>query len=150
MGYIMDLRKVVGHRPLIMPCGTLIITDGNDNFLLQKRVDDGMWALHGGSIELNESAEDAMKREVKEELGLNITNYKLLNVYSGKEYYHIYPNKDEVSCIDIVYVSIYDGSSITLQESEVSEVRWFNYHELPEDMFLNNRKYIEDYMNSKK
>ena len=42
MGYIMDLRKVVGHRPLIMTCAGVI--NEENQILLQKRKDNGQWA----------------------------------------------------------------------------------------------------------
>ena len=40
MGYIMELRKIVGHRTLLMPCAGAIIGDGKGNVLLQLRADD--------------------------------------------------------------------------------------------------------------
>ena len=50
----MDLRKIVGHRTLLMPCAGAIIGDGKGNVLLQLRKDDNTWATHGGSVELDE------------------------------------------------------------------------------------------------
>ena len=70
MRYISELRKIVGHRTLIMPCACVIIGDGKGNILLQKRVDDGTWGYHGGAIEIDESVEDALRREVYEELNI--------------------------------------------------------------------------------
>lgn len=55
-----------------------------------------MWAIHGGSVELDERVEDAMIREVKEEIGLVVLEFKLLNIYSGPNHHNIYPNGDEV------------------------------------------------------
>ena len=68
MGYIMDLRKLVGHRTLLMTCAGAILGDGKGNVLLQLRKDDNTWATHGGSVELDERVEDAMLREVREEI----------------------------------------------------------------------------------
>lgn len=39
---------------------------------------EGMWEFPGGKIELNESPEDAIKREIKEELGIDISIDKFL------------------------------------------------------------------------
>ena len=44
MGYIMDLRKVVGHRPLIMTCAGVLIINEENQILLKKRKDNGQWA----------------------------------------------------------------------------------------------------------
>lgn len=78
MSYIMDLRKIVRHRPLLMPCAGAIIGDGKGNILLQQRVDDGTWSNHGGSIELDEEVTEAMLREIKEELGITLLNINFL------------------------------------------------------------------------
>ena len=55
MGYIMDLRKVVGHRPLIMTCAGVLIINEENQILLQKRKDNGQWGYPGGSLELGDS-----------------------------------------------------------------------------------------------
>ena len=145
MGYIMDLRKIVGHRTLLMPCAGVIIGDGKGNVLLQLRADDNTWATHGGSIELDECVEDAMLREVKEEIGLTVLDYTLLNIYFGPEYHNVYPNGDEVSCIDIVYYTNKYEGEICLQEDEVKRVKWFNKDSLPENISERTRTWLKEY-----
>jgi hypothetical protein len=49
MGYIMDLRKVVGNRPLIMVGASVILLDSSNRMLLQLRTDNNSWGLAGGS-----------------------------------------------------------------------------------------------------
>ncbi len=145
MGYISDLRKVLGHRTLIMPCGVVIIEDGQGKILLQKRADDGKWGYHGGAVEIDESVEDAARREVKEELNLELDELRLLGVYSGPEYHHVYPNGDETASIDIVYVCGKYHGEMRLQPEEVTEARWFGRDELPENLSANDRQPILDY-----
>ena len=72
MSYISEIRKKVGHDTVIMPCACLIIDDGQGRVLLQKRADDGKWGYHGGAIEVDEKVEDALRREIKEELGITL------------------------------------------------------------------------------
>ena len=64
----MELRKNVGHRTLLISCAGAIIGDGKGNVLPQLRVDDNTWPTHGGSIELDEHGDDAMIREIQEEM----------------------------------------------------------------------------------
>lgn len=54
MGYIMNLRKIVGHIPLLQCGAGVIIEDKEGRILLQLRVDNGCWGMPGGSIELDE------------------------------------------------------------------------------------------------
>lgn len=68
--YIMDLRKVVGHAPLLQAGASIIIENENGQVLLGKRTDNHQWGYAGGSIELGETVEEAAKRELFEEMGL--------------------------------------------------------------------------------
>ena len=102
MGYIMDLRKIVGHRKLLMPgAGVFPIQDGK--VLLQRRKDNGLWGDHGGSVELSEKVEDAVRREMQEETGLLPGKLEFLGIYSGPEMDYVYPNGDQVSIIGMYF-----------------------------------------------
>lgn len=79
-GYIMDLRKIVGHRPLLQVGASVIIEDEQGRILLQKRGDDHSWSHSGGSVELDEKVEDAAKRELLEETGLIANSMELFGV----------------------------------------------------------------------
>jgi 8-oxo-dGTP pyrophosphatase MutT (NUDIX family) len=82
MNYVRDLRKLVGHTPLILP-GSVVLILNNQNELLFA-TSNGWLGLPGGLMELGESLEDTARREVKEETGLDIGDLKLLGVFSGK------------------------------------------------------------------
>ncbi|MEX2702524.1 MAG: NUDIX domain-containing protein [Candidatus Baldrarchaeota archaeon] len=67
-----------------------IIKTNDDKVVLVKRKNPpykGWWALPGGIVEYGETVEEAVKREVKEETGLEVEIEKLVNVYSD-------PNRD--------------------------------------------------------
>lgn len=49
--YILELRKLVGQRPLIQ-CGTSVIISNKNKILMQLRTDNKKWGLPGGSIEI--------------------------------------------------------------------------------------------------
>ena len=143
--YIQSLRKKLGHETIIMPCACVIIGDGKGNVLLQQRHDDGKWGHHGGAIEVDENTIDAVKREVREELSLELDELELLGVYSGKTYHHVYPNGDEVSCIDIVYVCHKYHGKIQYQDGEVLQAKWFCKDDIPHNLSENPKAAIKDY-----
>ncbi|MBR3345439.1 MAG: NUDIX domain-containing protein, partial [Solobacterium sp.] len=60
--YIMDLRKYVGHRPLLQCAASVIIINDKNEILLGKRTDNHKWGYAGGSIELGETVEDCARR----------------------------------------------------------------------------------------
>lgn len=129
--YIMDLRKIVGHRPLLQVGASVIVEDEKGRILLQKRSDNHCWGYAGGSVELDETVEDAAKRELFEETGLTAEHLELFGVFSGKDLHYVYPNGDEVSNVDIVYICRNYTGTLRKQENEVEELKFFALNEIP-------------------
>lgn len=141
--YIMDMRKRVGHIPL-MQCGASVIVENEQGeILLQRRVDNGEWAYAGGSVELYERVEDAAARELFEETGLIADELELLNVFSGPEMQYTYPNGDEVSNVDVVFLCRRWHGTLKCEPGEVLELAFFALDALPETLFKVNRPAIE-------
>lgn len=134
MGYILDLRKFVGHRPLIQVGSGIIVEDELGRVLLQLRADNHCWSYCGGSLEVDEKVEDAARRELFEETGLVAESLELFGVYSGPELHYVYPNGDEVSNVDIVFLCRAFSGQLKRQEEEVDELRFFAADELPENL----------------
>ena len=65
MGYIMNLREIVGHIPLIVVGATTLVFNNNNELLLNLRSDTNTWGIPGGSKELNETLEECAVRELK-------------------------------------------------------------------------------------
>ena len=55
-------------------------------------------------------------------------------MFSGKDLHYIYPNGDEVSNVDIVYVCREYSGTLKCQDGEVDELRFFAPDELPENL----------------
>lgn len=130
-GYIMDLRKIVGHRPLLQVGASVILEDKQGRVLLQKRTDNHCWGYPGGSTELDERVEDAAARELFEETGLTANHLELFGVFSGKELHYVYPNGDEVSNVDIVFLCRDYSGSLRLDAEESEDLSFFEAGQLP-------------------
>ena len=129
--YIMDMRKRVGHIPL-MQCGASVIVENErGEILLQQRSDNGAWGYPGGAVELYESVEDAARRELFEETGLHAGKMELLGVFSGPEMAYTYPNGDQVSNVDIVFVCREWQGELVCQPGEVEALAFFAPEALP-------------------
>ncbi|MBP5655413.1 MAG: NUDIX hydrolase [Clostridiales bacterium] len=133
MGYIMDLRKELGHRPIIMAAAGVIVINDRNEVLLQKRADNGFWGLPAGSMELGESFEECARRELFEETGLTAGKLEICATESGKETHYIYPNGDEVYAAAVMYICREWSGEMKVQEEEITEQRFFDLNDLPSE-----------------
>lgn len=134
MGYIMDLRKHVGHQALIMTSACVLILNEKNQVLLQKRTDNGFWGYPGGSMELGESFEECVKREALEETGLECMELAYFTHMSGEKMHYTYPNGDEVYISEVVFLCRKYQGELKVQETEVQEQRFFDLDKLPENI----------------
>ncbi len=136
MGYINDLRKKVGTRPIILTGVALIVLNETGEILLQRRTDTGDWGTLGGALELGETFEEAAVRELYEEAGLKteISNLKHVTVLSGPDMYFKYPNGDEVFNALVVYEITKTEGIPQVNDDEGFEVRYFSRNECIENL----------------
>ena len=128
----MDLRKIVGRRPLLQCAASVIIINEQGELLLGKRTDNQKWGYAGGSMNLGESVEECARRELLEEMNLIADELEFFMINSGEETHYIYPNGDEVYNVEIVYLCRKYHGDMRPQKSELSELRFFPPDQLPE------------------
>ncbi len=133
MGYIQDIRRFIGHERLII-VGATVIAEKEDKILFQKRRDNGCWGLPGGCLELGETVEEAVARELTEETGLVALELKFFHVFSGKELFYTYPNGDMVAVTDVVFMCHEFSGELVKENDETAELRWFHINDLPENI----------------
>ena len=139
MSYVSDIRKKIGHDPLLIVGASVIVVNEKGQTLLQRRADNGLWNYHGGCTELYENVEMAARRELLEETVLTAGHMEMLGVFSGPEMGFVYPNGDQTSVVDVVFVCREYTGALHAQEEEVSELRWFDADALPGDLTPNCR-----------
>jgi mutator protein MutT len=146
MGYIMDLRKLVGSRPLIMVGACIILLNKNNQILLQLRKDNNCWGLAGGSLEMGETLEQVAKRELFEETGLVANKLELFNVFSGDKFYYKYPHGDEVYNVVTAYICSEYTGELNTDEREVQELSFFDFTKLPPNISPPDSPIIQEYI----
>lgn len=122
------------NRPFA--CDMLLIENGK--ILLIRRAREpfkGEWAIPGGRIEEGESAEQCLKREMKEETGLDVEPVKLTGVYSD-------PKRDPRGVIAAAYLVRRVGGEVKAGD-DAGEARWFDLAALPK-LCTDHGKIIED------
>lgn len=132
-GYIKKLRSKVGHDMIILNFSAACIVNSDGKILLQKRGDEGnrgKWGLPGGAWEEGESAETAIKREVKEETGLDVEVSKLIGVYS--KYFSTYSNGDVSQTAVCLFECRPLSEELFADGIETLSLQYFDKENLPE------------------
>ncbi len=70
----------------IIPAASAIIRNEEGKILLHRRSDNNTWALPSGAMEIGESISDTLKREAKEETGLDVEPERLIGIYSDPKH----------------------------------------------------------------
>lgn len=131
MSYIGEMRKYIGHAPMLTAGATVaVIKDGK--ILLMLRTDTNTWSLPGGAIELGESLEETAARELKEETGLVSGSFLFLKLYSGSEFHFFYPNGDELYTVTALYLAENVSGEPKVGDNESKQLAYFSKDELPE------------------
>lgn len=147
MGYVEDLRAIVGNRPLILVGAVVIVLNKQGEILLQQRTSPrGVWGLPGGLMELGESTEQVAKREVYEETGLNVENLQLLNVYSGKDQFSKAANGDKFYLVTTAYYTRDYSGIFNIDREESLQFQFIHPKKFPDNMVGSHRKMINEFI----
>lgn len=125
-----DLRRGIDHIGAGIAC---VIHDGRGNILLMKRGpkardERGCWDVCGGAIEFGESIDEAIRREIKEELCCEPLDIEFLTVYDA----HREHEGDKTHWIQLVHVVRVDPDGVDIGEPhKISEIGWFTKNKLP-------------------
>jgi 8-oxo-dGTP diphosphatase len=118
-----------------------ILPDGR--IVLIRRRDDGRWSLPGGMVDWGQNIPDTVKRELKEETGLDLVKIRrLVGVYSA-------PDRDpRIHSICVVVEADVEGDMQAEDTLEVIEIQAFAPNSLPsEEMSHDHTRQLQDYLN---
>lgn len=130
---------------VVRPAANGIIFNERGEVLLHRRSDNGLWALPGGSVEIGESVEKCVVREVFEETGLRVAVKRLVGVYSDPKHYSImsYPNGAVVHYVALLFECERKSGEVRISD-ESTDIGYFQVDRLPEQTLLSHHIRIKD------
>jgi 8-oxo-dGTP pyrophosphatase MutT (NUDIX family) len=137
--YISTLRKRIGHDPCLSVGLSALCVDPQGRILLEKRVDNGLYCLPGGSIDYEEKVLDGLKREIREETGISLQKATLFMIQSGPRMTMHYPNGDTTNYVVLSFYCPLDQEAAIVKphDEESSEVFFCPFDQLPDEkLFL--------------
>ncbi|MCR5698408.1 MAG: NAD(+) diphosphatase [Treponemataceae bacterium] len=108
--------------PSVTPAMIVLIEKG-DEILLARHVErnNDIFTCLAGFIEAGESAEEAVRREIHEEVGIEVENIRYITSQA-------WPFPDQLM---LAFKASYKSGEIVLQEDEIEEAHWFKKNDLP-------------------
>lgn len=121
-----------------------VVLDHEGRILLQLRKkppEANHWSIPGGRVEYMETIEDAIVRELREELGIDTRIVDLLCVTN-----HIVQADDAHWVSPAFLVQILDGEAANREPHSTKEIRWFSISELPPNLTVTTRSALNAYL----
>ena len=108
--------------PSISPCVLALIQKGNQILLARNALfPEGLFSGVAGFIEVSETAEETIEREIFEEVSLKVKNIK----YFGSQSWP-FPSQ-----LMLAYTCEFDSGEIEVDGQEIVEAKWFDLNNLP-------------------
>ena len=124
----------ITHYPRLSPSMIVLITRGEEVLLARSsRFPNGMYSTLAGFVEPGESVEQCVVREVREEVGLEVSNLQYITS-QGWPFPH---------SLMLGFHAQYAGGDIVPQPGEIEDARWFRLDQLPQ---LPPRRTISRYL----
>lgn len=112
--------------------GAVIFSREGKVFLAKRgrdaRNESGKWEFPGGSVEFNETLEQALVREVMEEYGVEIEVQELLDVVD-----HILPAEKQHWVSPTFICKVKNGTPVIREPHKCEAIGWFDLDRMPED-----------------
>lgn len=141
--FISGVLKIIFRHPVLGVTLVPILPDGKIVFVYRR--DTQQWSLPGGMVDWGENIPNTIKRELKEETGLNLVKMgRLVGVYSC-------PDRDpRLHSISILIETEVAGEIIIKDTFEILEVKAFNPQDIPVGNLAHDHdRQITDYLEGK-
>ncbi|MDQ6788784.1 MAG: NUDIX hydrolase [Acidobacteriota bacterium] len=124
------------QRKFTVSAAAIITNEKNEVLLLDHVLRPfSNWGIPGGFLEAGEQPEQAVRREILEETGLQLENIKLLQARTNNRH------------VEIVFRAFASGKA-EAKSREINAAVWFNVDEMPEEMNQKQKSYIQNLLES--
>jgi len=129
--------------------GIGVMIKNNNKMLLGLRKGShgsGEWSFPGGHLEFGETIFETAKREVREETGLNVNDFKLISVADEMRYIQ----SDGKHYLNIGVEAKYEGGvPVVTEPDKCEDWQWFDLERLPDKILEGTELVIRNYKDKK-
>ncbi len=125
--------------------GAIIVDDEGKLFLARRgeraKNERGLWEFPGGSVEFGETLIEALKREMREEYGIEIAVGELLDVVD-----HILPKEGQHWVSPTFICTTVSGEPRIMEPEKCAEIGWFAVKDVPAKLTMITRENLRHYL----
>lgn len=136
------MRRGIDH--IGVGVGAILVDDAGRLFLSRRgplaKNERGLWEFPGGSVEFNETLADALKREMREEYGVEIAVGELLDVVD-----HILRAEGQHWVSPTFVCRITAGEPAIREPGKCAAIGWFTPDDVPQDLTVITRANLRHY-----
>ncbi|MGW1075735.1 NUDIX domain-containing protein [Streptomyces sp. NPDC002537] len=107
----------------LVVAASAVVTDDHGRILLQRRRDNGLWALPGGGMDMGDSLPGAAVREVEEETGLEVEITGLVGTYTDPRHVIAYSDGEVRRQFNVCFTARVVGGTPAVSD-ESTELRF--------------------------
>ena len=107
----------------LVPAASAVVTNERGEILMQRRVDNNLWALPGGTMDFGETIVQTAEREVREETGLDVKVDGIIGTFSDPRHVIEYTDGEVRQQFNICFHARFLGGELRSSD-ESTEVRW--------------------------
>ncbi|MGW1772512.1 NUDIX hydrolase [Streptomyces sp. NPDC002104] len=129
----------------LVPAASAVVVSDEGKVLLQRRTDNGMWALPGGKMEVGESIGECAVRETLEETGIHAEITGIVGTYTNPGHVFAYDDGEVRQEFSICLLARATGGDLRSSDESL-EVGWFVPEEIDDlPMVSSIRKRVNDW-----
>ena len=128
-------------KPRTLGIKAMILDENKEKVLLVKHTYIDGWFLPGGGVKKFEKPLDALKRELREELGFSFVSGELFGVYS---------NFSESKSDTVIVMTCCGTMSDNINSKEILDYDYFGLTDLPSDISPGTKRRISEYISGQK
>ena len=139
MKFCVTIKNIILSLFGVQTVGTRALVIKDQQILLVTHTYMPGWCSIGGGVDKGESPINAIKRELREEVGIKLNSApRLFNVY-----YNNFQKRDDYV---VLYICDDFVENDTKSWLEIKEKKWFRLNNLPKDITPSTKRRIEEYL----
>lgn len=130
----------------LVPAASAVVTNERGEILMQRRTDNNLWALPGGTMDFGETIADTAIREVREETGLDVEIERIVGIYSDPRHVIEHSDGEVRQQFNICFAARLVGGTLRGSD-ESTDVRWIPSDNLDEfDIHLTTQLRLQHFL----